>query len=480
MMKILKLITVGLLLQACNLVDPTEVDNPNVTEETFLELPRISTTWEAGLERQLAITMNQNVVLAELLSDNYFNNRTLTNKVFDIPQIDYTDIDVLAWQSEVHRLRAMAEYALEVVTQADETTTAEQRAAFSFYLGLAHLFSGQYFTGLPAEEGGEVVSAAEHYRRASDAFQQAFDLSSDTDKALTYSMAQARTEFYLGNRDEAVSLARSVVSSHPLFLRQVAYDQNLQNDMQFYLFDSEANEFAPLPRLDFLDPKYFHLNNPALERKPIALFKAEEAYLILAEAALANGDVAGARNELLNLLTETIAGRPSETFSDPDNRDGGTNINVGIPAYPLSNQVKVLTSPQAGSPQTGLILERPGLITIPTVSGTSVTANQINAASTVDELLEIVYLMRQEVFMAEGIRVVDLGIKVPVAENEFTANEQVTQDDLQAQVPTFFPDEDYAFDNFEFDAAEQQVVINYNLNRILVENKSNPLVIPLF
>ena len=123
-----------LLVGACELLDPTEVVNPNVTEDTFLDLPRISTPWLNGLERQLAITMNQNVVLGELLSDNYFNNRTLTNKVFNIPQIEYTDIDVMTWQSEIHTLRRMAQYALETVSGADETTTPDQRAEFHFFL----------------------------------------------------------------------------------------------------------------------------------------------------------------------------------------------------------------------------------------------------------------------------------------------------------------------------------------------------------
>lgn len=468
------------LWSACELIDPTEVVNPNVTEETFLQLPRISTTWLNGLERQLAVTMNQNVVLGELLSDNYFNNRTLTNKVFDVPQISYTDIDVLTWQSEIHTLRQMAQYALDVVSNEDENTTDDQRAEFRFFLGLAHLFSGEYFVGLPAEEGGPVLGASVHLQQAAAEFSRALELSTDEATQTSYRLALARTFHQLGNRAEAVAQAEAVVAQDPLFIRSVRYDVNLQNDTQFYLYGSEANEFAPLPRLDFLDPKYFHTDNPSLERKPIALFKAEEAYLILAEAQLAQADLASAQNTLINLLNTVVATRPTATIVDNDNRDGGTNVNVGIPDYSLDSSYVIFTSPDAQESRAGLVKNRPGEITVPTVSGTSVSPEMVNEAGTVDALLEILYLMRQEIFISEGIRVIDLGIKLPVAENEFTGNSNVTPADIQAQIPGFYPKENYAFDQFTVDTVAQQVTIAYDLNQLIVAHKDTDPVIPFF
>ena len=469
-----------LLVGACELLDPTEVVNPNVTEDTFLDLPRISTPWLNGLERQLAITMNQNVVLGELLSDNYFNNRTLTNKVFNIPQIEYTDIDVMTWQSEIHTLRRMAQYALETVSGADETTTPDQRAEFHFFLGMAHLFSGEYFTGLPAEEGGAVLDADAHFSRALEQFDEALQLSTDQTRRISYQLALARTHHHRGNRAEALTQAEAVIAADPLFVRSVIYEVNLQNDMQFYLYGSEANEFAPLPRLDFLDPKYFHTNNPSLERKPIALFKAEEAYFIQAEAQLAEGSLATAQATLTELLNTVVATRPVATVQDADNRDGGTNANVGIPAYPLERTYVVFTSPDASNARSGLIEERPGPVRVPTVSGTSVSPEMIQAATTVDELLELLYLVRQEVFIAEGRRVVDLGIKVPVAENELTGNDNVGANDLIPQVPDFYPTENYAFDQFTIDTIAQQITIRYDLNEIMVAHKTEASVIPFF
>src|SRR3712207_8063255 len=45
------------------------------------------------------------------------------------------------------------------------------------------------------------------------------------------------------------------------------------------------------------------------------------------------------------------------------------------------------------------------LISVPYISGTSVDEAMINRCTTVDETLQLIYLMRQEIFMAEGRRV---------------------------------------------------------------------------
>ena len=82
------LLAVACCTTACNVL------NPNVTDQVYLNNPNAAKSWVNGLRRQLALTMNQVVVSTELTSDNYFNNRTLSSKVFDIPQIDYFDLDV--------------------------------------------------------------------------------------------------------------------------------------------------------------------------------------------------------------------------------------------------------------------------------------------------------------------------------------------------------------------------------------------------
>jgi hypothetical protein len=107
----------------CDFLDPTEVKNPNVTDDDFLRTPNAAATWTRGVERELAATVNQLVMGAEVVSDNLYNNRTLFSKVFDIPIIEATDFDVTNIQQQIHRLRAMADYGINEVVPADAAET---------------------------------------------------------------------------------------------------------------------------------------------------------------------------------------------------------------------------------------------------------------------------------------------------------------------------------------------------------------------
>ena len=478
-MKYLYLILLIFFVAGCELIDPTEVENPNVSEDKFLtDIPEISSSWLNGLERQLAQTLNQTVVLGELLSDNYFNNRTLSSKVFDIPQISYQDVDVLSMQSAIHRLRTMAQYGLEEVAPNDAETSNEQIAEFHFYLGLAYLMSGENFVALPVETEGEVLSSEELFNEAIGEFEAALQLSTSSELQNTLNLALSRSYYHLGDRSNAVNAANQIINNAADFVRYVQYEENTPNDMQFFLFDSEANEFAPLPRLDFLDPKYFYINNPADEQKPIALFKSEEAYLIKAEAQIADNMLTMAKETMIDLLA-LVATRPTATFVDPDNRDGGTNVSVGIDPYPLSNEYTIQFEANEEA-KTGLVLDRTsGAITVPTLSGTHVTNDMINAATTEDELLKLLYLMRQEIFFAEGRRNIDLGIKLPIAENEFTGNDNVSEAAIEEQIPPFIASlDEYGLDKFENDEAAKVITIAVDMNDILVNNKESSMVLP--
>ena len=132
------------------------VDNPNVTEDIYLNTPAPSKSWVNGLKRQLALTMNSVLINTEMTSDNYFNNYTLYSKVFDGPQISYTDVDVNALQQEIGRLREMADYGLEIVVAEDEDVEDESVAYMHFCRGFALLLAGENFSGLPIEPLAEV------------------------------------------------------------------------------------------------------------------------------------------------------------------------------------------------------------------------------------------------------------------------------------------------------------------------------------
>ena len=66
-----------------------------------------------------------------------------------------------------------------------------------------------------------------------------------------------------------------------------------------------------------------------------------------------------------------------------------------------------------------LVLDRQsGNVNIPSVSGTSLTAADIPSITADDAGLELLYRTRQEVFIAEGLRFADMGVKLILDENE--------------------------------------------------------------
>lgn len=462
----------SLLITSCDIDD---VVNPNVSEESFQASSTAPITWLNGMNRQLALTVNQMVVGAELVSDNYFNNRTLSSKVFDIPQIDDIDLDVRNIQSTIHRLREMADFGINELVPLNPDLSGNIIAEFYFHKGLAHLYSGEYFIALPVTAEGEVASDQVHLNLAVESFNEAINQTDSADNILAYRLALSRAYYDLGDQANAVSEAQQVINTDPLFLRNVVYDglTDVTNLMQFFLFDSSNDEFAPLPRLDFLDPKYFNLGNPTLEQQPVAILKSEEAYFIIAESQIASQQIDQAKNTLNGLLNEVIMNRPIITIDDSrETRSGGNRSD-----YPLSSEVSVRFSPEA-EPREGFILDRQaGEIASYAVSGTSVTSTQIDAANSEDELLELLYLMRQEVFLAEGRRMFDLGIKFPISDLEALNNANVLPEHLQAQIPDFIPGNSQ-MDDFTFDEANGIVTMDVNMNNILVNEKNSPFIFP--
>ena len=168
--------------------------------------------------------------------------------------------------------------------------------------------------------------------------------------------------------------------------------------------------------------------------------------------------------------------RPVETDIN-DQLEG--RYNGGYKEYPNSSEYKVAASAE-DELRSGLVLDRqmPNLISIPYISGTSVTEAMIDNPTTVDNLLEILYLMRQEIFIAEGRRVADLGIRLPICETE-AANTPSAANYTTAQIPPFIP-LNQEMDAFEMNKDTKTVVIKYNMNRVIVQNKSSEYVAPFF
>ena len=455
---------------SCDLVTPDDIINPNVDETAFLNSDNPMETWVNGTEKELALHMSDFVELMEILSDNYFNNYTRSSKVFDIPQLLYNDADVTTLQRHVGALREMADYGLTTVAAADAKTTDADRFHLLWVKAYSHLLAGDFFRALPDKNGGPAVEWSQHLQEALDVLEQALLLAqNDDDRALVHTLA-ARAAHRLGNRQLAVTHADRALALKGNLLRQVHFDNKngVLNRAQEAIW---SDWFQPLPRLDFLDPKYYQMSSS--DQCSITLAKAEENYLILAEAALASGDLSGAKTQLKALLT-LVKSRPVQTGIN-DQLEG--RYNGGLKVFPNDPAYRVQASPNDPL-REGLIIDRrpPMLIDIPYISGTSVTQAMIDALDNHNSALELLYLMRQEIFFAEGRRPADLGIRLPLCEVE-AAHASNGAEYTQAWIPSFIP-LNGGMDDFTIDQQAMTVTIAHNMNRVIVDNAHSADVAP--
>ncbi|MEL6357360.1 MAG: hypothetical protein AAFQ37_10570, partial [Bacteroidota bacterium] len=271
--------------------------------------------------------------------------------------------------------------------------------------------------------------------------------------------------------------ANAAIAADPSFVYFARFDPNNDsgaddNTMQDALFDRGSfDDLQPLPSLDFLDPKY-NGSDPTAE-VPIPVVKIEEAHLILAEAALADGDLAGAKSVMTDIVG-LVATRPTATFSDLV--EGRDEDNPGI--RPDMASVMVAPGPDRDF-EAGLVIDRGApTVTVPTVSGTSFSAEEIDAISSIDRAYEALYRMRQEIFIAEGRRFVDMGIRFPVAQREADANSNITADDQEGFVPSLWTGVATQLDAFTYDANAGTATVTTNVNRIIAENRGSGDVAP--
>ncbi|WP_373057839.1 hypothetical protein [Gemmatimonas sp.] len=463
-----------LLASACGVFTPTEVRNPNLTDQQFLATTSAGASWLRGTSRQYLTTLNVVVLNSEIGSDNYFNNHTTNNQLLDEPNILYIDPEVTSIQNAVARLRYMASFGLDSVFPRDPLVTVNDKAEMYYLRGVAELFAGEMFVGLPAVANGPVVDWQTHLAAAIADFTQARTLSIDVAAKNSYTLALARTYYRLANKAKAVEEAQALLTANATFIRNATFDpvNGPANSMQG-LLTVAVNNFQPLPRLDFLDPKYPNLG--ALVQSPIAFLKAEEAHFILAEANLADNNLTAAKDRL-KLLLALVQSRPTELVDSRLQLRGRAGGKV---LYPNTLDTKVAFAP--GQPLLdGFVLTRTaGNVRIATVSGTSVTTARIDAITTVDDGLYVLYLMRQEIFIAEGRRLADLGIRLPVAETEIIANKNTNNGEpyTKAQVPSFIP-RAFEMDGFTWNVTAKTVIMKHDMNRVLVQNKTSPLVLP--
>lgn len=449
--------------------------NPNLSEDAVQGVPNSARNLLLGCERQIANCMNEIIVISEIASDNYRNTQTFFNQFLDVLDIDATDADIEDTQEDFALLRELALSGLNVIGPADPEFTEQQAAEFNFMAGYAHLLMGMYFKSLPAEPLGPAQTNTTHLQVAITYFDAGLAGATETSTITSLHLGKARANYLLGNQSEAAASANAAIASDPSFVRFAQFDvinDPPSNIMQNAIADRASfDDLQPLPTLDFLDPKYN--GSDATNDVNAPILKIEEAHLILVEAALASGDVSGAQSTMKDIIG-LVGTRPTQTFDDSS--EGRTQDAPGS----RPDNEKVMVSAGAGAPlMDGLVLNRQaGPVTVPIVSGTSVTDAMVDALASEDEALEMLYKMRQEIFIAEGMRFVDLGLKLVVAQTEALLNENITDADQAAEIPTYLDGIRSELDNFDYDAAGGTATVTHNLNQILVTNKSLPEVLP--
>lgn len=446
-------------------VDFTRVENPNLSVGSVVGQPNSSQIWLSGLEREISLTLNDILILSELGSDNYVNTQTFFNQFLDDLDIRTTDPDIRNTQYRIHRLRESARFGLEEVGPADPEYNAEIEAEYHFFEGMSYLYAAMYFSGLPQEELGEIVSSEQNYNFAISSFEAAIGANPQPE----YYLAMARAHYYLGDKPQAVTAASQALAIDPTFTREAEYDaaNGPTNRMQDAIFDRATfDDLQPLPTLDFLDPKYSRLT--ASVDASVHYLKAEEAHLILAEANISDDDLAEAKLNLEDLL-ELVETREVRTINDAT--EGRTQVAPGT--RPDNSSVVV-------NGRAGLVLDRDESVEVSSVSGTSLTQSEINALSAEDEALKLLYRTRQEVFIAEGLRFVDMGVKLVIAENELLQNPNVSEGDPSTVpvIPSFIEAVIPQLDAITYNADNNTATTAINLTDVLVANKTSPLVLP--
>lgn len=474
----------------CDLIDgTTEVQNPDIRLDEALTTSNSATNWLNGLERRAALVMNNFLTTAEIATDNVVNANTFYNQNVGGGTIRHIDTDITNINFHFNRLREQALYGIEVVIpdfDPDAAGTAVE-AEFYFFKGYAHLLAAENMAFFPAdaydeevEGSGVPVGPAAHFTEAIQAFTDAIAINDIPD----YHLALARANYGAGNQTEAVQAANDFLDAADAdFIRYIEFDGVVgpTSTIQNAVYDRQSfNDLQPLPRLDFLDPKYG--DEPGTDQSPIPMLKAEEAHLILAEAEIADGNIPAAML-ILSDLVGLVADRGTDEF---DETTEGRIGRDGNPQRPNTSDFIVAPEPEADFIE-GLVLDRTAVTPVPRISGTSVTVDLLDLITTDDiEALRIVYLMRQEIFFLEGRRLFDLGVRFPISENELLNNPNATTDHIVPVIPSHIPepyssmntfDVNYALDddgdinNQEFE--DYEVTIHHDMNRIIATERGN-------
>ncbi len=466
----------SLAIAACDAIDPTRVTNPTTTDDDLAQATDPTEALLPGLRAQFARMINAYVV-AEVITDNYSIHGTGIIVDMDEPHevtadlVNGTGTSASGVYWNVQELRALADFVIDEIAPNDPGAPPALVAEAHYYRGMAFLTMGEVFSHVPHEQDGATQPSETALTKAIS------DLQAGTGFGPQANAALARAHRLLGDAGAAASAANAVLGTAPNFLFAPAYDEQfLTNTPVAFLVLRALQEMQPLPRLDFLDPKYTERDSPI----PIA--KAEEMYLILAEVALASGNIAEAQSNLASAITLANS-RGKVSFDDIDERR-----NADLSLRPRSSEIVIRAD--ADSPyRGGLVLDRPSDgLQIPNISGTSLDADSVSALTSANELWHSLWLARQEILLLEGRRLADLGIKLPMMLREIDQNGNINEGDPGTLpiVPGYIPQNPrYAMDIYTpldlYDGVDpgvpllqSQVTMHMDMNRVLVANGASP------
>jgi hypothetical protein len=467
------LLVATVAVAGCDFLDPTNVENPRTTADDLASAANPTASLTPGLRAQFARMTNSTSVVSEVVSDNFSIHGTGLNKEWDFPRevtpsVSNTTNNSTGVYWNAQELKALASFIIDDIAPGDTTAAAEDIAEAHYFRGMAYLTLGENFTFAPIEEDGAALSAAQILDLAVADFGQAAAFGTRATAAL------ARAHRARGDAPNAIIAADAALAAEDDFVFLQEYDAtSIENQPHAFLVTRALQEMQPLPRLDFLDPKFL------TREAGIAVAKAEEMHLILAEAALAANDLATARTELRNAIL-LAQSRGTTTFDDQDPR-----LSADLSIRPRDASIEVRAD--ATSPyRAGLVLTRPGSVPQDTISGTSLDGDSVAALATDDELWHAFHLARQEILFLEGRRMSDLGIRLPIMLREIDGNPTITMGDpgTAALVPAYIPAGDgmdlytpftpYDGDDEDATLVTTEITIDVDMNRVLADNRVSP------
>jgi hypothetical protein len=478
------LLILGIAWSGCYL-DPTGVQNPSVTEESLLSNPKgATTTLLNGLRRQFGFALGATIITTDIVSDNVDHVFVTLSPLLDDPRsVSPLDLTINATGStgcyfNLQRLRALADFGLTQLVPKDPDATAGQIAEIRTYKGMALLMLAENFSRFPLTELGQPVPASVALDSAIAEFNAVRALAPAREQQMRIALARAYR--LKGDKAQARANAQAVnlttASSSILFA--FFTEGILDNDVNIYVFFRASEDLQPLPRLDFLDPKY------PFRGSPLQALKPEEAPLILAEIAISDNNLPEAREQMKRAIALALSRPPVRNpvtddtlINDPDRRRRGRPNN---PAF----RVRATDNPARGdtTARAGLILRRSGSpVPVYNISRTSIRNADIDALPPTDVRahLRMLYLLRQEIFFLEGRRMSDLGIRLPVMQRQIEGNPNMPPDSpgTKVIVPDYIPP-GTELDAFTINAAANLVTIQHDMNFILADNKVSPFPIP--